>query len=84
MSQKGRIFREEASLPSLLEIAERTHRAQTGSYSAASEVEIRQYVEALQITLDDWEPSRNKFEDTIRVLCCLALEGGKAYLKRRV
>lgn len=81
MSQKGRIFREEHGLKlSLLEIAQRVHCAQSGSYQPANKEEIELYVQVLEITLDDWETSRSNFEHAVKLLLESAFVDGVAYL----
>jgi len=80
MSQKGRIFREDNNLPGLLTIAQDIHCTASGSYQPATIDPICLGIQALSITLADWEESRSPFEEAVRVLCREALADGRNWL----
>lgn len=80
MSQKGRIFREEHHLPGLLTIAQEVHCTVTGSHQPASTESVCLRIQALVVTLADWEPSRSPFEEAVKILCREALTDGRNWL----
>ena len=72
MSKEARIYREEHKLPGLFEILQRVNSAYKGSFEFVSSADFEHHREALRLTWDHWEHSKNQFEFLLRDL---VLEG---------
>jgi hypothetical protein len=67
---------------SILDVAESLHGVSCGSCEGCLTIyQIKEHTDWLKWRLDNWQPSRGKFDDAIQEVCKVALEESEEILK---